>query len=90
MYKLSLCYAALLEFSPAQALVRITLPGDTDVLTAGLAKLAASRWEQEQHPGWSAAGVDSCPLLAQLDLIQVFACACMATTSLGDLLDSSL
>lgn len=56
-------------------MVRLTVAGDMvsaqRVQMADLAEVAAFNWEQEQHPGWSAAGVDSCPLLAHLDHIQV-------------------
>ena len=38
---------------------------------AELAKTAAARWEEEQHPGWTPAGVNSEPLLADLQRIQV-------------------
>jgi len=38
---------------------------------AELAKTAAARWEEEQHPGWIPAGVDSEHLLAHLQRFQV-------------------
>ncbi|DBB00133.1 TPA: PSII 6.1 kDa protein, variant 3 [Trebouxia sp. C0004] len=63
----------LLQFSSAQGLVRLTLAEDLSGkqhrLMADLAKKAAARWEGEQHPGWTPAGVDSEPLLADLQRI---------------------
>ncbi len=65
----------LLQFSPAQGLVRLALAkdlnGNQQRLIADLAKKAAATWEEEQHPGWTPAGVDSEPLLADLQRIQV-------------------
>ena len=69
------CGAALLQFSPAQGLVRLALAEDLNGkqhrLMADLAKTAAAKWEEEQHPGWTPAGVDSEPLLANLQSFQV-------------------
>ncbi len=58
-----------------QGLVRLALAEDLSSkqhrLMAELAKTAAAKWEEEQHPGWTPAGVDSEPLLADLQRIQV-------------------
>ncbi len=65
----------LLQLSPAQGLVRLALAkdlnGSQQHLIADLAKKAAAKWEEEQHPGWTPAGVDSEPLLADLQHIKV-------------------
>ncbi len=65
----------LLQFSPAQGLVRLALAKDLNgtqqCLIADLAKKAAAKWEEEQHPGWTPAGIDSEPLLADLQHIKV-------------------
>ena len=70
----------LLHFSPAQGLVRLTLAeqlsGKQHDLMADLAKKAVCKWEGEQHPGWTPAGVASQCLLADLQRFQVLACAC--------------
>ncbi len=47
------------------------LSGKQHRLMADLAKKAAARWEGEQHLGWTPAGVDSEPLLADLQRMQV-------------------
>ncbi len=64
-----------MEYIPDSGTVRLTLAGNMTSLqsgkTASLAKEASLMWEQEQHPGWSAAGVDSCPLMTHLEQMQV-------------------
>ena len=65
----------LLHFNPAQGLVRLALAkdlgGKQQRLVGHLANKAAAKWEGEQHPGWTCAGVDCEPLLADLQRIQV-------------------
>lgn len=65
----------LLQFNSAQGLLKLILAenlnGKQHRLVADLAKKAAAKWEGGQHPGWTPAGVDSEPLLADMQRIQV-------------------
>ncbi|KAL0038834.1 hypothetical protein WJX79_009982 [Trebouxia sp. C0005] len=64
----------LLQFNSAQGLLKLILAenlnGKQHRLVADLAKKAAAKWEGGQHPGWTPAGVDSEPLLADMQRIQ--------------------
>jgi len=63
------------------------LNGEQHRLMAELAKTAAAKWEEEQHPGWIPAGVDSEPLLADLQRFQV-STACSISVFLASHLPS--